>query len=242
MSTATTKPTRAAKTAKVPPLKAGQRLSRAEFYRRWEAMPDLKHAERIEGVVYMQAAIRAVDHGHPHGQLIMWLYHYEAHTPGVQAYGNTTVELDEDNEPEPDGVLRVTPESGGQSRVTDEEYVSGAPEFLGEISASTPRDLTVKKNVYRRNGVQEYLVWKTGKKKKQEIFWFRLRDGDFEPLKPDAGGVFKSEVFPGLWLDAKAMMAGVLPKVLDVLQQGLASLEHAKFVQQLQAKAKQSKQ
>lgn len=240
MSTATTRPTRAAKTDEVPPLETGQRLSRAEFYRRWDAMPDLKHAERIEGVVYMQAAIRLEQHGDPQGSLVMLLKVYEANTPGVQASGNATVQLDEDNDPEPDAVLRIRPEYGGQSRSASKDYVVGAPEFLGEVSASTPRDLTVKKNVYRRNGVQEYLVWKTGKKK-QEILWFRLRDGDFEPLQPDADGVFKSEVFPGLWLDAKAMIAGDLAEVLEVLQQGLASPEHAAFVLQLQDKANPSK-
>ena len=39
--------------ATTPPLEPGDRLSRAEFERRYVAMPHVKKAELIEGVVYM---------------------------------------------------------------------------------------------------------------------------------------------------------------------------------------------
>jgi hypothetical protein len=44
-----------------------------------------------------------------------------------------------------------------------------------------------------------------------------------------SGGVYRSEVYPGLWLDAAAMLQDDLAKVMAVLQQGLASPEHVQF-------------
>src|SRR5690242_18786909 len=54
----------------VPPLRHGDRLTRAEFERRYDAMPHLKKAELIEGVVYMPSSVRLRSHGNPHGRLI----------------------------------------------------------------------------------------------------------------------------------------------------------------------------
>jgi hypothetical protein len=48
-----------------------------------------------------------------------------------------------------------------------------------------------------------------------------------------ADGIFRSEAFPGLWLEAAAMLGGDLKQVLATLQRGLATPEHAAFVQRL---------
>src|SRR5262245_22343202 len=86
----------------VPPLRAGDRLSRGEFERRYEAMPEVNKAELIEGVVYMPSPTSLNEHGGPHFDLIGWLALYRAFTPGVQGGDSTTVRLDEDNEPQSD--------------------------------------------------------------------------------------------------------------------------------------------
>jgi hypothetical protein len=67
----------------------------------------------------------------------------------------------------------------------------------------------------------------------EAVDWFVLRGGRFEPL-PLAEGIYRSEVLPGLWLDPAAVVRGDLARVLQVLQQGLASPEHAAFVARLQ--------
>ena len=70
--------------------------------------------------------------------------------------------LDEDNEPQPDVLLRIEPDAGGQSRVSGDDYIEGAPELVVEIVASsTSVDLHDKLRAYRRNGVREYVVWRT---------------------------------------------------------------------------------
>lgn len=49
----------------VPPLQPGDHLTRDEFERRFDATPGLKHAELIEGVVYMAPALRFDLHAEP---------------------------------------------------------------------------------------------------------------------------------------------------------------------------------
>lgn len=215
------------------PLEPGDRLTRDEFERRYDAMPHLKKAELIEGVVYMPSAVRYRRHSQPHFRLITWLGTYEAATLGVGGGDNSTARLDLDNEPQPDALLLILPECGGQARISADDYIEQAPELVAEVAASsTSFDLNTKLNVYRRSGVREYLVWRV---LDQEFDWFVLRSGQFAPLAPDADGILRSEVFPGLWLDAAALLRGDMPRVLGVVQQGVASPEHAAFVAQLQA-------
>lgn len=216
-----------------PPLENGDRLTREEFLQRYKATPHIKKAERIEGVVYMQAAVRFRQHGQPHSRTITWLGHYEAQTPGVEGGDNTTLQLDIDNDPQPDAFLRIAPECGGQSATTEDGYVEGAPELIAEVaSSSASYDLHDKLNAYRRNGVQEYLVWKV---QEEEITWFRLREGRYEALPLDEAGRYKSEIFPGLWLEPARMLAGDLAGVLKVLDEGLATEEHTAFMEKLKA-------
>ncbi|MFN4259992.1 MAG: Uma2 family endonuclease [Gemmataceae bacterium] len=213
-------------------LEPGDKLTRAEFERRYEAMPQLKKAELIEGVVYMPSPVRHHRHSRPHFQLITWMGTYEAATPGVQGGDNGTTRLDLDNEPQPDAYLLIDPACGGQARISEDDYVENAPELVAEVASSSASfDLHTKLNVYRRNGVREYLVWRV---LDQQIDWFVLESGQYRPLNADAEGVLRSEHFPGLWLDAAALPRGDMLQVLAVVQQGLASPEHAAFVQRLQ--------
>jgi hypothetical protein len=218
------------RTKRVPPLVNGDRLSRQEFERRYSAMPHVKKAELIEGVVYMPPPV-SDDHGRSDLKLSMVLGIYEVHTPGVVGSSNGTVRLDLDNEPQPDGFLRIEEACGGQSRRDNEGYIAGAPELVGEVAVSTVSlDLHGKLPVYRRNGVKEYVVWRVAD---SELDWFVLRGSNYERLAPTAGGVYKSEVFPGLWLDSKALLRGDGRQVLATLNKGLASRAHASFVKEL---------
>src|SRR5262249_5685877 len=145
----------------IPPLENGDQLTRAEFERRYEAMPHLKKAELIEGVVFVPSPVRLNQHGSPQAALIGWLTNYWASTPGVQVRDNSTVRLDLDNEPQPDALMIVDPRRGGQVRVSPDDYVEGAPELVAEVAASSVSiDLNAKLLVYRRNQVREYLVWR----------------------------------------------------------------------------------
>ena len=214
----------------IPPLCVGDRLSRSEFERRYEAMPHVKKAELIEGVVYLPSPVSNDAHGAPHAELIGWLVVYKSHTLGVEVADNSTVRLDWDNEPQPDALLRILPSYGGQTRDED-GYVALGPEWAGEIAASSVSyDLHDKKEAYRRNGIREYLVWRV---EDQAIDWFILRGGRYDRLEPGDDGICRSEVFPGLWLDGQALMAGKTQQVLDVLQKGVSSLDHSKFVAHL---------
>jgi Putative restriction endonuclease len=217
----------------IPPLENGDRLSRAEFERRYEAMPSHVKAELIEGVVHMPSPVRAEFHGNQHIDMSSWLGVYRAFTAGTDAASDSTIRLDLDNEPQPDCALYILPEYGGQAAI-DDGYLCDAPELVAEVAASSVSiDLGSKKTAYRRNGVKEYIVWRV---LDQEIDWFVLRDSGYEQLLADTAGIVRSETFPGLWLDRPAMLRRDLATVLAMLQQGLASAEHSQFVAQLQAR------
>ncbi|MDJ1171785.1 Uma2 family endonuclease [Roseofilum sp. BLCC_M154] len=210
----------------IPPLENGDKLTRTEFERRYYAMPDRKKAELIEGIVYMASPLRITQHGEPHAFIMGWLSFYQAFTPNLQLGDNCTVRLDSDNEPQPDALLRI--KEGGQSTISEDGYVEGAPELMVEIAASSVSiDLHQKRNVYRRNQVQEYLVWRVDD---GELDWFRLEHEQYIKLEPNAEGIIESQMFPGLWLDKAALLAGDLAQVLATLQTGLATPEHQSFV------------
>jgi Uma2 family endonuclease len=216
----------------IPPLENGDRLTRHEFERRYAAMPHVKKAELIEGIVYIAAALRFVGHAEPHSLIMTWLGVYYAATPGIRIGDNATVRLDIKNDPQPDALLRLEPEDGGTSRVSEDDYIEGAPELVIEIAASSASyDVGDKKEVYQRNGVKEYIVWQVYDRK---IDWFWLNaDGQYVELEPDATGLLCSRVFPGLWLARSAMLAGDLARVLAQLQPGLTTPDHQALVQKL---------
>ncbi|HEY9646203.1 MAG TPA: Uma2 family endonuclease, partial [Chroococcidiopsis sp.] len=183
----------------IPPLENGDCLNRFEFERRYNAMPGLHKVELIEGIVYIPAALRFRSHGEPHSWMMTWLGFYAAMTPGVSVGDAPTVRLDMDNEPQPDAVLLIDAAAGGQSRLSEDDYIEGAPELVVEIAASSVAiDLHAKKNAYRRNGVREYIVWQVLDRR---LDWFVLEQGEFLEAAADANGVLSSQVFPGLWLD-----------------------------------------
>lgn len=216
---------------KTPPLQSGDRLTRDEFERRYEAMPEVKKAELIEGVVYMPSPVIHRDHGNPHFNFNGWLFTYAASTPGVEGGDNSSLRLHLESEPQPDGCLIIQPRHGGRVRIDADGYIVGGPELIAEIAASSVNyDLHDKLHAYRRNGVQEYVVWRVYER---AIDWFVLRDGDYQPLVRTDGGWYQSGIFPGLWLDSAAMIQGSMVRMLQILQQGLASPEHAAFVARL---------
>ena len=215
-----------------PPLESGDRLTRQEFEHRYYLMPENLKAELIEGVVYVASPVRANSHGRPHAKIMAWLTAYWVATPGVDVQDNATVRLDIDNEPQPDALLRIEPEVGGNSRISEDDYIEGAPELIAEIAASSASyDMNAKLNAYRRNGVQEYIVWQIYENR---LDWFRLQEGRYVSFEPDAEGVIRSQFFPGLWLSVNALREGNLAEVLAVLQQGLQTAEHQAFAERLQ--------
>lgn len=216
--------------AGAPLLENGDRLTRCEFERRYAARPDLKKAQLIEGIVYMPSPV-SMAHAEPHATVQTVLLVYAASTPGVRGADNATVRLDLDNEPQPDVVLLIGADAGGRCRVSDDNYLEGAPELVVEVAASSASiDLHAKLRAYRRNGVQEYIVWRTHE---QRIDWFELVDGEYRPLAADDAGVLQSRVFPGLRLAAGALLKGDLAGALAEVQKGVGTPQHQAFVARL---------
>ena len=229
------KKTRRLKTAVFPPLQNGDHLTRAEFERRYAAHPHLKKAELIEGVVHMPSPV-SLSHGQPHANLMAWLGYYRAHTPGLHVADNVTVRIDRENEVQPDAVLYVAPEKGGNAAI-ESGFLEGAPELIVEVAASSVAyDLHEKLRVYRRNGVQEYLVLLAHE---QETRWFQLVEGAYLPLEPGEDGVIRSQVFPGLHFHSDQFWADDLAGLLATLQAGLNSPEHQEFAGRLAASSEE---
>lgn len=217
-----------------PTLEPGDRLTAREFERRYEAMPHITKAELIEGVVYMPSPVRA-SHAVSHSAVISWLGQYAIATPGAQLADNATLRLDAENVVQPDALLRLEPAYGGRSRVSADDYFEGAPELIFEVATSSAAyDLFEKQRIYRRNGVQEYIVWQV---LEGRLNWWELAAGEYVAIVADADGLLRSRVFPGLWLDPQAMLAGDLSVVLARLHEGLATAEHDQFVQHFAAAA-----
>ena len=219
------------------PLENGDRLTRAEFERRYDAMPNLRKAELIEGIVQMPSPIR-VEHMEADLVVLTWLGVYVAATPGVRGGGDGSVRLDADNEVQPDALLRIDAACGGQSRVAADGFIEGAPELVVEISGSSASyDLHAKLHIYRRAGVCEYIVWRVYDR---ALDWFVLEEGRFEAQTPDDQGVLSSRVFPGLRVPVAAILDGKLADVLAAVQQGVQTPEHAAFVKELQGRSEAS--
>ena len=213
-------------------LENGAHLSAHEFLRRYAAMPEVKKAELINGVVYMGSPVRLDQHGEPDNLIQTWLGNYSIATPGVKAATNSTTRLGPDDVPQPDGLLRILPERGGQSRLDGKGYLLGAPELAVEVAASSVSlDAREKLASYRRARVQEYLLWRT---EDDVVDWWALEEDEYRPLAVGDDGVLRSRVFPGLWLNVEALLAGDGPQLMATLNAGLASPEHTTFVAALQ--------
>lgn len=222
--------------SQLPPLYPGDHLTRAEFEQRYNAYPDLKKAELIEGVVYIPTPASAspisIQHGQIHATTSTWLGAYRANTRGLHLTVNPTVRFDVKTEVQPDAVLYIEPERGGKI-ILKEGYLSGAPELVVEVATSSAAyDLHEKLRIYRRNGVQEYLVLLVYE---QRTHWFQLVDSQYEPMSPGEDGVLRSQIFPGLHFHPALFWGDDLAGLLQVLQQGLATPEHQAFVNQTES-------
>lgn len=214
-------------TNSVPPLYAGDQLSQPEFHRRYEQYTDDVKFELINGTVYM-ASPQRLPHGRYSTKLASILDQYETHTPGVEAANDSTVVLGPKSEPRPDLFLRVLPEFGGNTK-TEDDYVYRGPELIIEIAHSTVAiDLHQKRDDYERCGVAEYVVVCV---EERQARWFDLAGG--RTPKIPAHGILRSKRFPGLWIDTQALFRGDSKRMAQVLHEGLAAPEHARFVRRL---------
>lgn len=217
----------------VPPLENGDHLNRLQFERRYQTMPRLKKAELLEGIVYMASPLHYDSHAEPHAIIITWLGNYCAATRGVRLGDNATVRLDIDNEVQPAVLLWLPERLGGQASLSSNDYLEGAPELIVEIAASSSSyDLHQKRQIYRRHGVQEYVVWQVYERR---VDWFILTEGEYVAQSRDAEGLLRSQRFPGLVLDVVALLKRDLATVLSQLQRGLQMPEHQGFVEQLKS-------
>ena len=212
-----------------PPLRDGDRLSRDEFMRRWEAMPDLRWAELIDGIVYMPSPISDI-HMDFHARMSGWLWFYATLTPGCVSRPAGTWLMAPDSAPQPDVALKILPDHGGQSTL-EGEYAAGAPELIVEVSHTTAaRDTGVKLRLYERSGVREYVVVRPRNRK---LAWHVLADRKYQRLEAGEGSLYRSHVFPGLWLDLEQLWKGDFAGMAETVRQGTATPEHAAFVRQL---------
>jgi hypothetical protein len=217
-----------------PPLREGDRLSREEFERRYNAMPDLKRAELIDGVVRL-AQWTDIPHAEARFMLIGWLGYYSAYTPHTSGSAHPSIRLDGLNEPQPDVSLRIESAAGGQCFVDEDGFWAAAPELVGEVVPDAAAyALHEKLDLLRRTGVREYIVWRVHD---ATIDWFELHDGRYTPLAVGPNSVNCSKVFPGLWLNPSALISGDGPAIQRAIEQGLADPEHDSFVGRLKTAA-----
>jgi Uma2 family endonuclease len=210
-------------------LAAGDRLTRGEFFRRWEALPHIKRAELIGGKVFIMSPVSSA-HGETAGLLNTVTFLYAAATPGCKQMGAATCVL-ADDVVEPDAGIRLLEKHGGRSHVADDGYIHGAPEFVAEASLSSAAyDLFEKKDLYESAGVQEYFVVLL---RERETRFFRLIDRQYQQIEIPADGIHRSLTLPGLWLDTRAIIEGDSARVLQTVDLGVKSPEHQQFVQHL---------
>ena len=210
-------------------VRAGDQDAATEFMRRYELTPPGFTAELIGGVVHVPSRL-----SRPHGRgsfvLTTWLGVYQARTPGVEGLENATTVMDELGVPQPDVQLRILPECGGQTR-DEGQYVAGAPELVVEVAQSSrPIDLGAKRADYERAGVKEYVVVTLDP---AEVHWHVRRGKELVRVRPGRDGLYRSKVFPGLWLDPSALLNQEIASVFATLDRGLATPEHQAFVARL---------
>lgn len=195
------------------PFDNGDVMSREQFHRLYSECEELQRVELIEGIVYLPSPIRSKGHAEEQMLMLVWLDAYASRheESGLSAQPPNSVMLDDENEPEPDAMLFRKDQAQ-----FDDGYLASAPELIVEIAASSAaRDLHQKKRAYECNGVREYIVWRTRDK---AIDWFRLVDGAYVTISPNAEGIIESAEFPGLRLDVPAMLAHDRARVLRALR------------------------
>jgi hypothetical protein len=101
--------------------------------------------------------------------------------------------------------------------------------LLVEVANSSRAiDLHLKKQVYTRSGVLEYLVLCLHP---NAMYWFDLQHE--KSLAPDADGIYRSRVFPGLWIHEAGLLQSDDQLTDEALFRGLESSEHAQFAKSL---------
>ncbi len=219
--------------AALPSLHNGDHMTQEEFHRRYTPYPDEIRFELIGGVVYKAGRV-PMGHATSHAKLSCVLELYATYTPGVEGAISPTVLLGKRSEPHPDVLLRILPEYDGQAHCNTDDFLVGAPELVGEIAHSSRAiEMHRKRLDYQAAGVREYLVFCV---EEQELHWFHFPSG--RKYKPDRNGVWKSRVFPGLWIDGPALAAQDTSRLIAAVQQGLATPEHAAFVRRLEVARK----
>jgi Uma2 family endonuclease len=208
------------------PLVEGQRLDQPTFHSLYTAMPPGTRAELIDGVVYMPSPVGRA-HGRAHVPVIIWLGHYAENTPGLEVLDNATTILGWKSEPQPDALLRILPEYGGQTR-EEEGFIAGPPELVVEVSKATRLvDLGPKLRDYERGGILEYVVRTI---EPDEIYWYGREQGALVQRPVDEDGLYRSTVFPGLWLDPAALLIGDTRQLRAVVGMGCTTPEHSAFL------------
>ena len=216
-------------------LRNGDHMKRREFHRAYSQMPDNYRAELIGGIVFEPSPL-GWPHGNHHARLIYLLETYGKHTPGIEIGDNASIFLSEEDEVQPDVVMRIVQECGGRSCLTRQGYVAGAPELVAEVANSSRAiDLHLKKERYAATGVLEYIVLCL---QPERIYWFELQDE--KQLPAGADGVFRSNVFPGLWIHEEGLLKLDHQLTDEALKSGLQTAEHAAFVAGLQKKNRPS--
>lgn len=210
-------------------LVTGEHMSREKFLRTWDRLPGIKHAELIDGVVYVGSPV-SLDHGIWENQAGVWLGLYRGMTPGTRSGHNVTW-LMFDSIPQPDVFLCILPECGGQAKPGKKNYYAGAPELAVEITETSAQiDFGPKMALYARAGVREYITvepyW-------NRLTWRSLVRSSYRILSPGADGILRSSVFPGLWLDPASFWNGDTKRIAAILEQGCADPAHTAFVRRL---------
>lgn len=210
----------------------GDCLTQPEFHRLYEQMPENFKAELLDGVVFVCEPL-GIPHAESHLLLGAVFAAYRFATPGVKAGDNGSVILGRKDEVQPDLIMRILPEYRGQSTITKKgSYIKGAPELVAEIAHSSRSiDLHLKKQRYARAGVFEYIVFCLDP---AGLRWFDLPK-DCE-LEADSKGILRSCIFPGLWVGSKELLEDQYYPLMDILNQGLLSAQHADFVVRLKAR------
>jgi len=207
----------------------GERLDQPTFHALYEAMPPGTRAELIDGVVYLPSPVGR-SHGRAQVPAIVWLGCYAENTPGVEVLDNATTILGWKSEVQPDGLLRILPECGGRTR-DENGFIAGAPELVVEVAKATRFvDLGSKRADYERAGVQDYVVRAFDP---DEILWFGQEQGVLVQRQIGVDGLYRSTVFPGLWLDAQALLSGDTRRLRAVIDLGCSTPEHGAFVDRL---------
>lgn len=207
----------------------GDHMSLDEFLDRWNRMPDLKFAELTDGAVYLPLPV-SKDHGFYDSRIQAFCGYYAMRTLGTESGTNGNWLVPSDAAPQPDCAISIAPEYGGRCTV-GEGLAAGVPEMVSEIChSSRAYNLGPKLALYQSAGVNGHLAVLV---EERRFEWRMLVNGSYQLLDSDAN-VYRSRIFPGLWINEFAFWKDDSETLLKTLEQGLATREHQTFVESLQ--------